>query len=1027
MPQNELLAIQPQSSLRTSFEQSKAGSLQRELSSQISGEVRFDDASRAIYATDASNYRQVPIGVVIPKTQKDVIKTVAICRRYQAPVLSRGGGTSLAGQCCNAAVVIDWSKYLNRIIELNVEQRFARVEPGTICDEVVKAARPYDLTYAPDPATHNHCCFGGMLGNNSCGAHAQMNGPAVNNVESLDILLYDGTRMTVGWLTEMEWRERISKGGREGEIYAKLLGLRERYRSLIESRYPKIVRRISGYNLDQLIPNKQGMVNIARALIGSEGTCVTILGAKVTLIFNHPERVLLVLGYPDVYQAADHLMEVLESNPIALEGIDYRLHENIKKKGGLHSEHLSLLPDGRGWLIVQFGAATQQEAKQTAEELCNRLQKQHDPPSMKLLLEKSEQQDLWDVREAGLGATAFVPGEKDTWPGWEDSAVSPEKVGGYLRDLRKLFDKYDYNPALYGHFGQGCIHCRVDFELTTRSGVKKYRSFMEEATDLIVRYNGSFSGEHGDGQSRAEFLEKMFGPELIEAFREFKRIWDPQWKMNPGKIVDPYRIDENLRLGAEYKLWEPETYFKFPDDQGSFAHATLRCVGVGKCRRLEASGEHATMCPSFMVTREEKDTTRGRAHALFEMLQGNPVAKGWRDEGVKDALDLCLACKGCKGDCPVNVDMATYKAEFLSHYWEGRLRPRSAYAFGLIDKWAQIASVAPGFVNLLTQLPILRSFAKVVAGVPQQRKIPAFAPQTFKAWFRKHKSNRKGTKRVILWPDTFNNYFFPETAIAATEVLQSAGCEVIVPSRHLCCGRPLYDYGFLGLAKEYLKRIFSELGTEIARGTPFVVLEPSCCSVFRDDLTGLFPDFALARKLKEQTLTLSEFLERHNFVPPTLKKKAIVHGHCHHKAIMRMKDDKSLIERMGLEHEFLDSGCCGMAGSFGFEADKYEVSVNVGERVLLPAVRRVKPSTFVIADGFSCREQIGQLTDRQALHTAEILSLAMRNPDLDAKDYPERQIIRRREQAQKRSMQKAGLITALVSVTIVGALFARKM
>ncbi len=1026
MPHNELLAIQPQSSLRELFEQSKASSLQRELSSHISGEVRFDDTSRAIYATDASNYRQVPIGVVIPKTQKDVIKTLSICRRYRAPVLSRGGGTSLAGQCCNAAVVIDWSKYLNQVIELSVEQRFARVEPGTICDDVVKAARPYDLTYAPDPATHDHCCFGGMLGNNSCGAHAQMNGPAVNNVESLDILLYDGTRMTVGWLTETEWRERISKGGREGEVYGKLLGLRERYQSLIASRYPKIVRRISGYNLDQLIPNKQGMVNIARALIGSEGTCVTILEAKVTLIFNKPERVLLVLGYPDVYQAADHLMEVLEFKPIALEGIDYHLHENIKKKGGLHSEHLSLLPDGRGWLIVQFGAATKKEAKETAEELCNRLQKQNDPPSMKLLVEKSEQQELWDIREAGLGATAFVPGEKDTWPGWEDSAVAPEKVGSYLRDLRKLFDKYDYSPALYGHFGQGCIHCRVDFELTTRPGVKKYRSFMEEATDLIVRYDGSFSGEPGDGQSRAEFLEKMFGSELIGAFREFKSIWDPDWKMNPGKIVDPYRIDENLRLGAEYKPWEPKTHFKFPDDHGSFAHATLRCVGVGKCRRLEGSGEHATMCPSFMVTREEKDTTRGRAHALFEMLQGNPVAKGWRDEGVKDALDLCLACKGCKGDCPVNVDMATYKAEFLSHYWEGRLRPRSAYAFGLIDKWAQIASVAPGFVNLLTQLPILRSFAKVMAGVPQQRRIPAFAPQSFKDWFRKHKSNRRGTKRVILWADTFNNYFFPETAIAATEVLESVGCEVVVPSRHLCCGRPLYDYGFLGLAKDYLKRIFSALGTEIARGTPLVVLEPSCCSIFRDELTGLFPDFELARKFKEQTLTLSEFLERHNFVPPTLKKKAVVHGHCHHKAIMRMKDDKSLIEKMGLEHEFLDSGCCGMAGSFGFEADKYEVSVDVGERVLLPAIRRAKPSTFVIADGFSCREQIGQLTDRQALHTAEVLSLAMRNPDVDAKDYPERQITRRREQAQKRSMQRAGLITALVGITVVGALLARK-
>lgn len=1026
MSPNDLVEIEARSSTRESFEQSKISSLQHELSKRISGEVRFDSASRAIYATDASNYRQVPIGVVIPRTQQDVVETIAICRKYQAPVLSRGGGTSLAGQCCNAAVVIDWSKYLNRIIELNVEQKFARVEPGTICDDVVKAGRPYDLTYAPDPATHDHCCFGGMLGNNSCGAHAQMNGPAVNNIESLDILLYDGTRMTVGWLSETEWRQRTSNGGREAEIYKKLWDLRERYQTLLESRYPKIIRRISGYNLDQLIPDKNGMVNIARVLIGSEGTCVTILEAKVTLIFNQPERVLLVLGYPDVYQAADHVMEVVEFKPIALEGIDYRLYENIQKKGGIHSEHLKLLPKGRGWLIVQFGAGQQKEARETAEKLCETLRKQADPPSMSLLVDKTQQQNLWDIREAGLGATAFVPGEKDTWPGWEDSAIAPEKAGRYLRDLRALFDKYDLNPALYGHFGQGCIHCRVDFDLYTESGIKKYRSFMEEATDLIVRYGGSFSGEHGDGQSRAEFLVKMFGPELIEAFREFKSIWDPDWKMNPGKIVDPYRIDENLRLGAGYKPWEPKTHFKFPDDKGSFARAALRCVGVGKCRRLEGSGQHATMCPSFMVTREEKDTTRGRAHALFEMLQGDVIEKGWRDDGVKDALDLCLACKGCKGDCPVNVDMATYKAEFLSHYWQGRLRPRSAYAFGLIDNWARIASIAPGLVNLATQLPIVSSIAKVAAGVPRERRIPAFAPQTFKAWFKQHTPITQGRKRVILWPDTFNNYFFPETAIAATEVLESAGCEVLVPKRHLCCGRPLYDYGFLKLAKDYLKRIFSDLGAEIERGTPMVVLEPSCCSVFRDELTGLFPELPLARKLKEQTLTLSEFLESQDFEAPTFKRKALVHGHCHEKAIMRMKSDESLMEKMGLEHEVLDSGCCGMAGSFGFEKDKYETSVNIGERVLLPAVRRAEPSTLLIADGFSCREQISQLTHREALHTAQVLSLAMHNPDMETEDYPERQIVRKREAAKKRSMQKAGVAVAALGIAALGAVLMRR-
>ncbi len=988
----------------------QAADLQRELEKNVEGEVRFDSASKAIYATDASNYRQVPIGVVIPRTRQDVIETVAACRKFSAPVLSRGGGTSLAGQCCNTAVVIDWSKYLNRIIELNVDERFARVEPGTICDDVVHACKPHDLTFGPQPATHNHCCFGGMLGNNSCGAHAQMNGAASNNVDALDILLYDGTRMNVGWLSEAEWQERMHGAGRRAEIYSRLDALRRRYQQLIQERYPKITRRVSGYNLDQLIPNSEGMVNIARSLVGSEGTCVTILEARVKLIYNQPERVILVLGYPDVYQAADHLMEVLEVKPTALEGIDYRLHENIKKKGGLHAEHLSILPEGRGWLMVEIGSGSLEESKEIAERLCKKLRAQPNPPSEKLLVDKAQQKNLWDVREAGLGATAFVPGEKDTWPGWEDSAVAPEKVGAYLRDLRKLFDRHGYNPALYGHFGQGCIHCRVDFDMVTEAGVKNYRAFMEDATDLIVRYGGSFSGEHGDGQSRAEFLGKMFGPELLEAFREFKSIWDPDGKMNPGKVVDPYRIDENLRLGPGYDPPEPTTHFKFPDDGGSFAHAALRCVGVGKCRRLEGHGEQATMCPSFMVTREEKDTTRGRAHALFEMLQGNVIEEGWRDDGVKNTLDLCLSCKGCKGDCPVNVDMATYKAEFLSHYWDGRLRPRSAYAFGWIDKWARIASAAPGLVNLTTQIPVFRALARQIAGMPAQRTIPTFAPQTFKAWFRKHSPGYNGGPRVILWPDTFNNYFHPETAIAATEVLAAIGCDVLVPSHHFCCGRPLYDYGFLDQAEAYLRDILDAMGPEIDRATPMVVLEPSCCSVFRDELTNLFPEEPRARKLKEQTFTLAEYLDRQvHFEPPQLNAKALVHGHCHHKAVMRMKSEESLFRKMGLDYELLDSGCCGMAGSFGFEKDKYDVSAAVGERVLLPAVRQALPSTLLIADGFSCKEQIRQFTDRHALHIAEVLALAMRDSEMAGTDYPERPMVAERRRAERRSMIGAGV------------------
>ncbi len=990
--------------------------LEAQLRSAIAGEVRFDAGSKALYATDGSNYRQVPIGVVVPKSKEDVIQTIAACRKLGAPVLSRGGGTSLAGQCCNVAVVIDWSKYLHNIVELNPQKKYARVQPGTICDTLRNAAKPHTLTWGPDPATHDHCTFGGMLGNNSCGVHAQMAGKAGENVLSMDVLLYDGTQMTVGWMDDTELDRQIAQGGRVGHVYERLKALRFRYAKLIEARYPHIPRRVSGYNLDHLLPGPDGRFNVARALVGSESTCITILEAEVQLVYSYPKRVLLVLGYPSIYEAGDHVPEILKHKPIGFEGLDEFLITNVKKKGMPQRDDLSVLPEGKGWLVVEFGGGTTEEAEDQARQTMKALEGAG-APTMKLCVDEEEQQKVWDVREAGLGATAFVPGEPLTWEGWEDSAVPPKKVGGYLRDLRKLYEKYQYKSALYGHFGQGCIHCRLNFDLMSAPGIRTWRSFMEEATDLVTRYGGSISGEHGDGQSKAEFLYKMFGPELIEAFREFKSIWDPDWKMNPGKIVDPYRIDENLRLGANYKPWNPPTHFKFPEDHGSFAHAALRCVGVGKCRRENGEGEQDTMCPSYMVTREEMHSTRGRTHLLWEMMHGDVIHDGWHDEHIKEALDLCLACKGCKGDCPVNVDMATYKAEFLAHYWNGRIRPVYAYAFGWIDKWAQLASIAPGFVNLFTQLPVLRSFAKMAAGVPRQRQIPAFAVQTFKAWFRKRGPRPGSGPKVLLWADTFNNYFMPETAQATVDVLEHAGYQVEVLDRHLCCGRPLYDYGFLEIAKSYLRRDLRALAPYLEAGTPMVVLEPSCCSVFRDEMHNLFPDSIEARRLANNTFTLSEFLEKKvpGYQPPQLNRNALVQGHCHHKAIMRFKEEKSLMEKMGIDHEVLESGCCGMAGSFGYEKDKYQVSIACGERSLLPEVRKAGLSTIIMADGFSCKEQIAQETNRHALHLAEVLQLGL-NGETQSQPimFPERQFVNPRKAEQKRSMARAGLIAVSV-------------
>ncbi len=955
--------------------------LWKALRERVTGEVRFDPGSLGLYAQDGSNYYHVPIGVVLPKTTADVLATIATCREHSVPIVSRTGGTALAGQTCNEAIVVDFSKYMRKILEIDPERRIARVEPGVVCDELSDAAKPYRLTWGPKPATHSRCGFGGMIANNCGGMNAQYAGVAVHNVEALDVALYDGTRMHLGWMTEGDLAAAIARGDAASVVLARLRDLRDRYAEAIRARYPKIPRRVSGYNLDELLPKEDGRFNLARTLVGTEGTCATFLEATVRLVDLRPERVVVVLGYPDIFQAGDAVPRVLaiEPDPMAVEGMDQRLYNHMKKKNPPHAKYLSLLPEGHGWLFVQIGSSSSDDAKARGERLA-RAAREAGAVSAKVFESPDDQEHLWEMREDGLGATAFVPGEPDTWEGWEDSAVAPERLGDYLRDLDALYKKYGYSSVLYGHFGQGLVHCRVDFDLVTAEGVRKFHWFLDEASDLVGRkYGGSLSGEHGDGQSKAEFLDKMFGPELVGAFAEFKSIWDPAWKMNPGKIARPDRADRHLRLGPTYHPAQPPTHFRFPNDRGSFAHATLRCVGVGQCRNLDSRGG-AVMCPSFMVTQEERHSTRGRAHLLWEMLRGDgPIEGGFQAESVKESLDLCLACKGCKGDCPVNVDIATYKAEFLSHYYEKHRRPRHAYAFGLIERWARVASIAPGLANLATQTPGLRTLAKVAAGVHLRRSIPPFAPQTFRQWFDRRPRSPGTRGPVLLWIDTFNDHFHPDTARAAVRVLEHLGFEVEVPREHACCGRPLYDFGMLDAAKRTLERALAVLEPAIAAGTPMVVLEPSCCSVFRDELRELLPDRKDAARLRAQTLTLAEFLDTHVDPGelPRLTRKAIVQRHCHHHAIMRFEADERVLRAMGLDFEVLHSGCCGMAGAFGFASESYDVAKACGERVLLPRVRSEAPDTLVLADGFSCKTQIAQGTPRRALHLAEVMAMAI--------------------------------------------------
>jgi len=945
-------------------------SLASDLRAAIEGEVRFDTGSRALYATDASNYRMPPVGVVIPRRVDELVEIHRVCREHGAPIVLRGGGTSLAGQGCNAAVLLDCSKYLREILEIDPDRRLARVQPGCVLDHLRGvAAEKYGLTFGPDPSTHAYCTIGGMLGNNSCGRHSvqsEFHGPGprmADNLVELEVLTYRGERLRIG----------PGGVGTPDELAARLRALVDPIADEIRARYPQIPRRVSGYNLDELLP--ENGFEVARSLVGTESTCVTILEATLELIPKPNCVSLLVVGYPDKFRTADHVPIARDHRPISIEGMDDTLVEDMTLLG-IHQHEKSMLPDGRGWLFVEFGGDTKDESDEKARALMHDLEKAgHPPTGMKLYDDPEAEQHIWDVREAGLGATAFIPGKADTYEGWEDSAVPPEKLGEYLRRLSELAKTYDYESSLYGHYGQGCVHARWNFDLVTKPGIEKFRRWMDDASDLVVELGGSISGEHGDGQSKAELFPKMFGDDIIRAFEEFKSIWDPDWKMNPGKVVQPYRIDENLRLGADYEPWRPKTKFAYPDDHGDFAHATVRCVGVGKCR---TPGGVDVMCPSFMATKEEMHSTRGRTRLLFEMLEGEVITDGWQSDEVMEALDLCLSCKGCTNDCPVNVDMPTYKAEFLHHRWKHKLRPRHAYAFGLIDQVSRVASRAPGLVNFVSHTPPFAQAFKLAAGMTQQRAVPEFAPMTLQAWFKRRggTANPTGSK-VVLFPDTFNNHMHTDVGVAAVEALEAAGWQVVMPEGHVCCGRPLYDYGFLDLAERYLRRNLDQLREWYREGVPIVGMEPSCVATFKDELRKMLPHDDDAKRLEESFLHFAEFFEKFEIEPPRLDRKAFVWGHCHHKATGGIDPEIELLKKMGVEVETLKAGCCGLAGSWGFEAGHHEVSMTCGEQGLLPKVRELADDTIVVADGFSCKTQIEEgETGRRALHVAQVLKLA---------------------------------------------------
>jgi len=960
--------------------------LRAALAEKVDGEVRFDAGSRAAYAHDGSNYRQPPLGVVVPRTPEAAAAAVGVCAEFGAPVLSRGGGTSLAGQCCNTAVVIDWTKYCHQVVSVDPGGRTATVQPGIALDKCNDAVREYGLMVGPKPSTHVSCTIGGMIGNNSCGSTAQAYGKMADSVRRLEILTYDGVRTWTGLTSDADYEQILAAGGRKAGIYRGLREIRDRYLGLIRTRYPDIPRRVSGYNLDYLLPEKQ--FHVARALVGSESTLVTVLTAEIGLVEIPKFRSLVVLGYPDIAQAADLVPLVNSHQPLAVEGLDDMLI-SLEREEHLGGAALGKLPEGSGWLMIQFGGDTEQEAKERAQSLIDaaRAEGEHARPHVAYIEDPAVEDNLWSVRELGLGATAYPPGRHETHEGWEDAAVPPERLGDYLRDFRTLLARHDYHGAsLYGHFGHGCVHTRIPFELRTGEGVAAYRSFVEEAADLVITYGGSLSGEHGDGQSRGELLPKMFGPELVRAFGELKAVFDPDHRMNPGKVVDPYRLDENLTLRGFFPR-EPRTFFHYPHDGGKFsAGAASRCVGVGKCR----GDEGGVMCPSYRVTREEEHSTRGRARLLMEMVRGEVVTGGWHSAEVRDALDLCLACKGCRKECPVGVDMATYKAEFLAHHYAGRIRPAAHYSMGWLPVLARLVTAVPGLagtVNLAGRTPGLSYLAKRAGGIDARRDLPRFAGQRFTTWYARRRRQRRGRRRVILWPDTFSNNFHPEVARAAVTVLERAGFTVDVPLKPMCCGLTWISTGQLGVAQRVLRRTVKALLPDLRAGVPVVVLEPSCAAVFRADAAELLGSDD-ARLLAKQTRTLAELLVESGWQPGGLleglsregprgarSSRAIAQVHCHQHAIVGFDPDTEVLRRAGVDVDVLDTGCCGLAGNFGFERGHYEVSAACAERGLWPAARHADPDTVILADGFSCRTQLAAgRTGRKGLHLAQLLA-----------------------------------------------------
>jgi len=951
--------------------------LAKALESEVRGSIGADVRTRALYAADASNYRDVPDLVVVPADREDLATAVTLTAAAGAPVTMRGGGTSMAGNAIGG-VVIDASRHVNRILAIDGDARTAIVEPGVVLTDLLAAAAPLGLAFGADPSSASRATLGGMIANNACGAHSVAWGTTADNVTSLDVLLADGTSCTVNSVGN---REELSSGpGREGELHRQLQAFVDRHELAIRRRFGQFTRQISGYALHRLLP--ENSYDVTGLLCGSEGGFATTLQATLSLTPLPAAKVLCVLGFGDSISSADCVPVVLRHDPLTMESINVDLVDRLPAEVRAAAIEAGL-PEGRAWLLVEMGGEDQVSAQVAAEKMLEELRDSGSPATASLVTDLGAQRVLWRCRTDAAGLATRRADGAEAWGGWEDAAVPPARLGDYLRGLDELLGRHGYSGAFYGHFGEGCMHMRIDFDLLSRTGLAVYREFVEQATDLVVSLGGSVSGEHGDGRARSELLGRMYGADGVRLLTEMKDIWDPGRVMNPHVIVDPPAVDAGIRHDGPAKDRKPLTLFTYADDKDDFAQAQRRCVGIGKCRQNSGG----VMCPSYQVTREELHSTRGRAHLLWEMLQGDLVTDGWRSTEVRDALDLCLSCKGCLSDCPVNVDMATYKAEFTHHHYARRpwARPLSHWSMGWLPLSSRIASLAPRLVNRMARLPL----TKRLGGIAPEREIPSFAEQTFTSWFAGRTHDADGAAgTVLLWPDTFTNHLAPEVGKAAVEVLEAAGYRVVLPEKPVCCGLTWISTGQLNRAKKVLGRSLATLAPALSAGTPIVGLEPSCIAALRHDAKALLPDNPLAAAAAAATHTFAEFLNGSGWQPPHVGGEALVQTHCHQHAVVGFDADRAVMAGAGIKATVPDSGCCGLAGNFGFERGHYEVSKAAGERVLLPAVRDAAPTTAIVADGFSCRTQITHGTSRQPVHLAQLLAGALRREVSQADEEP---------------------------------------